>query len=93
MELGAYMERMSMKVLVEWSPRSGNKEADALANRTHQDIIPEIEIMVGSSASTWDVLQEALAMGRVADQEAREANARGQRRRKLEERVRVADPW
>ena len=29
------MKRMSMKVVVEWTPRTGNREADRLANGEH----------------------------------------------------------
>ena len=30
--LATVVKRMSMKVVVEWTPRSGNREADQLAN-------------------------------------------------------------
>ena len=32
MELAAFMKRMSIKVVVEWTPRSANQHADKLAN-------------------------------------------------------------
>ena len=33
MELASYMRRMSLRTVVEWAPREGNKEADKLARR------------------------------------------------------------
>ena len=32
MELACYMKKMSIRAVVEWAPREGNKEADRLAN-------------------------------------------------------------
>ena len=32
MELATYIKKMGMKVLVEWTPRAGNRVADALAD-------------------------------------------------------------
>ena len=32
MELASYMRRMSLRTVVEWAPREGNKEVDKLAN-------------------------------------------------------------
>ena len=46
MELSAYMKRMSMKVVVEWTPRAGNREADHLANREHSRFSPQNRVNV-----------------------------------------------
>ena len=32
MDHALYMKKMSLQTVVEWSPRTGNKEADRLAN-------------------------------------------------------------
>ena len=40
-ELSAYMKRMSMKVVVEWTPRAGNREADHLANGEYSRFSPQ----------------------------------------------------
>ena len=66
-----------MKVLVEWSPRTGNREADALADGIAQDLNPVLEVRVVPSDVKWDILLEALFMCRSAEHEALIARSRG----------------
>ena len=56
MELSAYMKRMSMKVVVEWTPRAGNREADHLANGEHSKFSPQNRVDVDLAQMRWDVL-------------------------------------
>ena len=50
MELASFMKRKSMKVVVDWTPREGHKEADRLANGIVEDFSPDLEIKLDSSA-------------------------------------------
>ena len=69
MELASFMKRRSMKVVVDWTPREGNKDADRLANGIVDDFTPDLEIKLDSSAIEWEVLPDALRMAREADSE------------------------
>ena len=60
MELAACLKRMSMKVLVERSPRPCNKEADSLAHGNHKVISPDLEIKVDPTTLPWDISPDAL---------------------------------
>ena len=60
---------MRLKVQVEWPPRSGNAEADALANGS----ILRLGITIHHESLSWDLLPRALDMGRFPT----EANGRG----------------
>ena len=59
-ELAACLKRMSMKVLVERSPRPCNKEADSLAHGNHKVISPDLEIKVDPTTLPWDISPDAL---------------------------------
>ena len=76
-----------MKVVVEWSPRSGNKETDALVNGDAQDSGPEHDIKAGV-AGMWDLLPEVLRLARLVDDglrpQSEDVNWRTDR---------AADPW
>ena len=101
MELASFMKRRSMKVVVDWTPREGNREADRLADGIVDDFSPDLEIKLDSSAMEWEVLQDALRMARQADSEYKKLKQEGrlpkrdQRKRKKrpEERLRLRDPW
>ena len=90
-----------MKVVVDWTPREGNKDADRLANGIVDDFTPDLEIKLDSSALEWEVLPDALRMAREADSEYKNLKQesrlpkRDQRKRKKrpEERLRLRDPW
>ena len=101
MELASFMKRRSMKVVVDWTPREGNKDADRLANGIVDDFTPDLEIKLDSSPIEWEVLPDALRMAREADSEYKNLKQEGrlpkrdQRKRKKrpEERLRLRDPW
>ena len=63
MELACYMKKMSIRAVVEWAPREGNKEADRLANGDHRAFDPALRIPVSADPSSlsWVILPEALA--------------------------------
>ena len=101
MELACFMKKRSMKVLVDWTPREGNKEADQLANGVVKSFSPELEIKLDPSLIQWEILPDALRMAREADTEYKELKQRGQlpkrdqrkRKKRPEERLRLRDPW
>ena len=69
MEMAAYMTRIGMKVLAEWSPREGDKEADALA-----DVDTELRIPASAAGLVRDVLPAELQAGRTVEHEYQPAN-------------------
>ena len=101
MELASYMRRMSLRTVVEWVPREGNKEADKLANGNAEDFDPSLRIVVSASTLSWDILPEALEAGGAAERQSQAARERGAlpdrcrrgKRRRPEERLRLKDPW
>ena len=97
MELASYMRRMSLRTVVVWVRREGNKEADRLANGNAEDFEPSLRIDVSASTLSWDILPEALDAGEAAErqsQEAREQGALPDRCRKgKRRRPELKDPW
>ena len=101
MEMSAYFTRMHIKALVNWTPRTANREADALANGNTSGFDPELEVKIDDEVLDWILLPQVLAMGKEAEDTFRAAKSKGelpdksgkQRRRKPEERLRIADPW
>ena len=100
MELSAYMKRMSMKVVVEWTPRAGNREADHLANGEYSRFSPQNRVNVDLAQMQWDVLPDVLGLGRSAEDDVRlkepgQCLQRNVKRwkRKPDERMRLKDPW
>ena len=101
MELACYMKKMSIRPVVEWIPREGNKEADRLANGDHSSFRPDLRIPVRADSLCWIVLAEALAAGQKAESRFQEAKASGRlpnramrkRKRRVEERLKATDPW
>ena len=101
MELAYHMKASSMKVQVEWTPRSGNQEADEFANGVVDRFSPELRVDVVAEDLKWHLLPEALRLGREAEKEYNEAKQKGslpnrcrkQKRKRPEDRLRVADPW
>ena len=69
MELAAYMKKMSLRTVVEWTPREGNREADKLANGQWDDFDEALRIPVAAADLVWEILPAALEMGRVAEEE------------------------
>ena len=60
-----------MKVVVDWTPREGNKDADRLAHGIVDGLLRDLEIKLDSSAIEWEVLPDALRMALEADSEYR----------------------
>ena len=98
MELASYMRRMAMKVQVEWSHRTRNTEADELATGDFHSFDPQLRVPEDHLSLVWDILPQAR---RSAERDSQVAKASGvlpnrgrkQRKRKPEERLRIADPW
>ena len=102
MELACYLKRMGIKAVVDWAPRSANYEADELANGHTGRFDPSKRLFFKASDVLWDILPEALQKGREMESECQRALAGGrvrpdrtrkQRKQKLEDRLRVKDPW
>ena len=77
MELASYMKEQSLKVLVEWSPRSGNQEADRLANGVTTRFALENRAHIDLHTIRWSILDEAIAMGKQAEDEFQRARGTG----------------
>ena len=77
MELATYTKKMELKVLVEWTPRAGNREAGALANGDSSLFDPRRRFHFERDFQ-WEVLDSALRMGR--EVEAETAAARAEKR-------------
>ena len=90
-----------MRAVVEWAPRECNREANVLANGITDLFDPEHRLRVSAGTLEWNILPEALSVGREAEQAFRrmkETNglpnrAQKQRKRKVETRLKVTDPW
>ena len=101
MELAAYMKKMRLRTVVEWSPRTGNKEADRLAKGDHSCCAEEHRIQVTADSLVWDILPQALVFGAAAEQEKEDSKSAGahpnrsrkEKRKPPEESLRVVDPW
>ena len=101
MELAAHMKRMLLKIQIGWSPRTGNNEADALANGVFDGFDVALRVPLDPHLLSWELLPQALETGRAAELEHRSANMNGllpnrgkrQRKRKLDERLKITDPW
>ena len=68
MEMSAYFKRMRIKALVEWIPRTANREADALANGNVAGFNPALEVKIDDKVLEWLTLPEVLAMGKEAEE-------------------------
>ena len=101
MEMGSYMKARGMRAIVEWAPREFNKEADQLANGITDSFDPSRRLHVSSQSLTWNILPMALQAGRDAEQAFRDMKERyglpdrckKQRKRKVETRLKITDPW
>ena len=101
MEMSAYFKRMRIRALVEWTPRTANRESDALANGDVSGFDPELEVKIDDKVLEWIILPQVLAMGKEAEEAFQAAKSKGelpdksgkQLRRKPEERLKIADPW
>ena len=101
MQMSAYFKRVRIKALVEWTPRTANREADALANGDTKGFDPALEVKNDDELPDWIILPQVLAMGKKAEEDFLLAKSRGelpdksgkQRKRRAEERLKFADPW
>ena len=96
MELACYLERMSIKAVVDWAPRTANYEVDELANGSTHRFDPAKRIAFKESDVWWEALQKGREVGREC-QTARTEGAglpdtRAQKRRRPKD-IRVKDPW
>ena len=99
-ELSWYTKKMSVRTVVEWTPREGNREADKLANGTTRRSTWPCGYQSVSPVS-WEILPEALLAGRTAEEHFQTAKVSGrvpdrttkQRKRKVDERLKATDPW
>ena len=62
---------------MEWSPRSGNQEADRLANGVTTGFTPENRVHIDLHTIRWTILDEAIAMGKQAEDDFQRARATG----------------
>ena len=102
MELAAFMKKESIKAVVQWAPRTANKEADAPANGSTEMFSPAYECRVDPKSMDWVILDQALELGRRAEEEVKRNKEAGYdpgravrhgRKRKPADRLRVKDPW
>ena len=101
MELAVHMKVMGQKTVVQWTLRAANREADSLANGDSSGFDPAKEVKFDLAHMRWRILPAALQMGREAEDSVAAAKRRGQlpdrgkkqRRRNVEQRLRVTDPW
>ena len=101
MELASFMKARGMRASVEWAPRECNREADLLANGITDLFDPERRMQVSAQTLEWNILPEALRVEREAEQAYKRMKethglpnrAQKQRKRKVETRLKVTDPW
>ena len=99
MELSRYMKKMSIRTVVVWVPREWNKEADRLANGVFEDFDPTLRIRVCAGGLQCEILPQALAAGRAAEdrfqgvQHREDSSQTDQRKRKVIDRLKMTDPW
>ena len=101
MELASHMRHKGIKDNVHWAPRETNYEADRLGNGDFSGFSPEYRIPIDFYSTRWYVLDEALSMGRDAEQAyefAKEMHrlprtTRREKRKRQDERLKFTDPW
>ena len=101
MELASHMKHEKINASVSWAPREVNREADRLANGDTTGFDPNLQVHIVSSAFTWYVLEDALIMGREAEQTFDYVKSAGllptstrrEKRKRQSDRLKFADPW
>ena len=101
MEMSSFVKKSKLKALVVWAPRDSNTEADACANGVTADSNPDLEMRVDVENLSWCNLCDALLTGRQAEEAFKSAKEQGrladrakkERRKRLEDRLRMKDPW
>ena len=74
----AFMKKKGIRASVEWSPRAGNREADAPANGVFSVFNPAHRLHCDPREPCWKVLPQALRFGSEAEESfraAKDANA------------------
>ena len=92
---------MAAKASVEWAPRSANFEADSSANGDKCSFDASRRNAVDVNSLHWEILPEALRMGRQMEEDTKNVRASGVstnrgrklRRRRQEDKMKVKDPW
>ena len=56
MELACYCKHTGTKAIVEWAPRSANRQADDLANERTSSFDPSLEVKIDPAAIEWRIL-------------------------------------
>ena len=77
MEMASCMKALSLKVQVEWTPRSGNQDADELANGVTSRFSENLRVDVRPESLEWQLLPEALRLGREAEEMCMNAKRQG----------------
>ena len=77
MELASHTKAMVLQVQVEWTPRSGNKEADELAKGSTARFSPTLRVDVIPGDLVWQILPEAVRLGREAEEMFHDAKRNG----------------
>ena len=81
-----------MKALVDWTPRTANRESDRLANGDYTGFDPVRRVHTHPTyAGTFFLM--LYGWTRVPTRRRRGARSQKQRKRKLEEKLGLADPW
>ena len=101
MELASHMKHEKIKASVSWAPREVNREADRLANGDTTGFDPNLRVHIVSTTLTWYVLEDALVMGREAEQTFDYVKSAGLlptstgqgKRKRQSDRLKFADPW
>ena len=101
MEMAAQLKKRRLQASVQWTPRTANREADSLANGDTQNFNPEYECVILPESIDWLILPQALEKGRQSEVEFRAFRESGrdpqrgrkQRKRKVEDRLKMTDPW
>ena len=89
---------MALEVQVEWTPRSGNKEADELANANTGRFSEALRVEIVPGEFSWQIHPEAPRLGRGAEEMydvakrdgALPNRGRKQKRKRAEERLKFA---
>ena len=102
MEFSEQLRHTGIRPEVRWAPRETNAEADRLANGDSSGFSQSHRVRVLPLQPPWYVLNEALEMGAQAEEQKKEHRAkrgpgyfyeRRRGKRKLEEKLRIVDPW
>ena len=99
-ELAAQTHRRNIDLRLSWIPREQNLEADALSNLQTESFSKSLRVAVNPLEMNWIVLDDLLALGAELYAEVAEARQKKKekveapmRKRKLDERLKVTDPW